>query len=160
MIMLYPWMKRIIYWPQLFLGFTMNMGFIVGLTATETSFSIAALFIYLGLVCWTFGYDTIYGFQDVDDDRLIGVKSASLKVHQYPKRFIAFLYSISLLSWIGAGVLISLPSNYYLFIIGIGFLLSWQVFTLNIKDSDNCLKRFQSNQWVGILLWLGFVLSK
>lgn len=159
MIVLYPWMKRITYWPQLFLGFTMNMGFLIGWSAMEEAVNAGMFLLYFGMVSWTLGYDTIYGFQDMNDDVLIGVKSTSIKVRHVPQKFIAFVYSLAALSWISAGVLMRLPFAYYIGLFSILILFCWQIVTLNPQNPSNCLKRFQSNQWVGILLWLCFVFS-
>lgn len=150
MILAYPWMKRITYWPQLFLGLTMNMGFVMGWAASGAAFRWQAACIYAGLVAWTLGYDTIYGFQDMEDDATIGVKSAALKVNKNPKMFLYGAYGVALLSWLAAGV--SAPG-----LLAIGALLYWQVHTLNINDATNCLMRFKSNQYVGILLWLALI---
>jgi 4-hydroxybenzoate polyprenyltransferase len=159
MIAAYPWMKRITYWPQLFLGFTMNMGFLIGWIAVDGSINIVMFLLYLGMVSWTLGYDTIYGFQDINDDALIGVKSSSLKVQHAPKRFLAYSYSATIVSWISAGILMNVSFVYYLGVFFIFVLFFWQIFTLNPKNPSNCLKRFQSNQWVGIVLWGAVILG-
>lgn len=155
----YPWMKRITYWPQLFLGFTMNMGFLIGWAAMDETINSGALLLYLGMVSWTLGYDTIYGFQDMSDDALIGVKSASIKMQGAPKIFVGIVYAITALSWIISGVLMSFSLVYYLGLGSVALLFFWQVITLNSKDPVNCLHRFQSNQWVGILLWLSLIMN-
>jgi len=159
MIAAYPWMKRITYWPQLFLGFTMNMGFLIGWIAVEGSINIVMFLLYFGMVSWTLGYDTIYGFQDMSDDALIGVKSSSLKVQHAPKRFLTYSYSATIVSWISAGILMNLSFVYYLGLVFILLLFVWQIVTLDPTNPLNCLKRFQSNQWVGIVLWLCLILS-
>lgn len=158
MIALYPWMKRITYWPQLFLGMTMNMGFVIGWAAMETLLDINMVLIYSGMILWTLGYDTIYGFQDMDDDALIGVKSATFKMYAAPRVLVSFIYGLALLCWIVAGLFQdSLFVVYYICLVAIAIVLAWQTLTLNIQDSENCLVRFRSNQWVGLLLFLGFI---
>jgi 4-hydroxybenzoate polyprenyltransferase len=159
MIAVYPWMKRITYWPQLFLGFTMNMGFLIGWFAMEETINVGMFLLYFGMVSWTLGYDTIYGFQDMSDDALIGVKSSSLKVQHAPKRFLAYSYSATIVSWISAGILMNLSFVYYLGVFFIFMLFFWQIVTLNPQSPSNCLKRFQSNQWVGIVLWGAVILG-
>ncbi len=154
MIVVYPWMKRITYWPQLFLGFTMNMGFVIGMCAVEAQLSLSVVLMYLGMVAWTLGYDTIYGFQDMEDDALIGVRSSSLKTQKYPKLFLSVCYGSSLLMWAGAGFLL-LGGKLTLLLLGVIVgLLIWQVFTLKVDVPVNCLRRFKSNRWVAILLFL------
>ena len=90
----YPLMKRFTYWPQLFLGITFNYGLLLGWSSTNTEISIIPLFFYIGAIFWTLGYDTIYGFQDIKDDEIIGVKSTSIKFKNNPKFFISFCYLI------------------------------------------------------------------
>lgn len=152
MIVTYPWLKRITYWPQLFLGFTMNMGFIIGCFSMNESISFPNLLIYVGMIMWTLGYDTIYGFQDMDDDALIGVKSSALKLRQSPRVFVSLMYISTITCWMFAGNLLQPSWGYYVGIALIAALLAWQVLTLNIHDSNNCLIRFKSNQWVGLIV--------
>ena len=83
----YPLMKRFTHWPQLFLGITFNYGLILGWTSVTSEISIAPIILYLGAIFWTLGYDTIYGFQDIKDDEIIGVKSTSIKFKNNPKKF-------------------------------------------------------------------------
>ena len=90
----YPLMKRFTYWPQLFLGVTFNYGLILGWTSINSEISIVPMIFYLGAIFWTLGYDTIYGFQDIKDDEIIGVKSTSLKFKKNPKLFIFLCYLI------------------------------------------------------------------
>ena len=87
----YPIMKRFTYWPQLFLGITFNYGLILGWTSINTTFSIIPLIFYLGAIFWTLGYDTIYGFQDIKDDEIIGVKSTSIKFKTNPYFFFEYM---------------------------------------------------------------------
>ena len=90
----YPYMKRFTYWPQLFLGITFNYGFILGWTAIYENLNIIPLIFYFGAIFWTLGYDTIYGFQDIKDDEIIGVKSTSIKFKNNPKNFYLICYLI------------------------------------------------------------------
>lgn len=159
LIAVYPWMKRITYWPQLFLGLTMNMGFLIGFFALNDSISLGHLLIYIGMVSWTLGYDTIYGFQDMDDDALIGVKSSTFKIKAHPRLYVLIMYATSVLLWVYAGGYLGLPNEYYIFIASITLFFTWQATTLNIKDHRNCLTRFKFNQWTGLLLWLSFIVA-
>ncbi|MDP3936021.1 MAG: 4-hydroxybenzoate octaprenyltransferase [Alphaproteobacteria bacterium] len=160
MIITYPWMKRITYWPQLFLGFTMNMGFIIGCFAVNESVSFPSLLMYLGMVVWTLGYDTIYGFQDMDDDALIGVRSSALRLRHSPRMFVALMYLGTLVCWGLVGALSEFQAGYYVWIMLIAALFSLQVITLNIQDAHNCLIRFKSNQWIGLILWCAVLVSR
>ena len=85
---IYPLMKRFTYWPQLFLGITFNYGLVLGWTAIQDEISIISIIFYLGAIFWTLGYDTIYGFQDIRDDEIIGVKSTSIKFKNDPKKIL------------------------------------------------------------------------
>ena len=88
----YPLMKRFTYWPQLFLGITFNYGLVLGWTAIQGEINVVAIIFYLGAIFWTLGYDTIYGFQDIKDDEIIGVKSTSIKFKKNPKLFLLLCY--------------------------------------------------------------------
>ena len=84
----YPLMKRFTYWPQLFLGITFNYGLVLGWTAIQSEINLVASIFYFGAIFWTLGFDTIYGYQDIKDDEIIGVKSTSIKFKQNPKLFL------------------------------------------------------------------------
>ena len=90
----YPLMKRYTYWPQLFLGITFNYGLVLGWTSIKDEIDILPIIFYLGAIFWTLGYDTIYGYQDIKDDEIIGVKSTSIKFKQIPKVFLSMVYSL------------------------------------------------------------------
>ena len=90
----YPFMKRFTYWPQLFLGFTFNWGIIMAWTAMTNEISYLPILLYIGAIFWTLGYDTIYGYQDIKDDEIIGVKSTSIKFKKNPKKIISICYLI------------------------------------------------------------------
>lgn len=160
LIVAYPWMKRITYWPQLFLGFTMNMGFLIGLFAMNHTITLAHLLIYLGMVTWTLGYDTIYGFQDIDDDLLVGVKSSTFKLKAYPRMSVALIYAASITMWFCSGMMLNLTYMLFTLLTIISLMLAWQALTLNPNEPRNCLQRFKSNQWVGLVLWLAIAISE
>ena len=100
----YPLMKRITYWPQLFLGITFNYGLILGWTAINGEINLIPVLMYLGAIFWTLGYDTIYGFQDIKDDEIIGVKSTSIKFKNIPVEFVIICYLIFFISIIITGI--------------------------------------------------------
>ena len=157
----YPLMKRYTYWPQLFLGITFNYGLILGWTAIKGEINLIPLFFYLGAVFWTLGYDTIYGFQDLKDDEIIGLKSTSIKFKQKPNLFLTMCYLMFFLNLIIVGTLLGLNMVFYLITIVIGFQLYFlQLKKLNIKSPNNCLKIFKSNNNIGFFVLLSLVLGK
>ena len=157
----YPYMKRFTYWPQLFLGITFNYGLILGWTAIYGQVSIVPLIFYFGAIFWTLGYDTIYGFQDIKDDEIIGVKSTSIKFKKYPKLFIFACYLIFIISLIFIGYKMNF-SNLYFFglIIIILHLFFYQLFNLNIESGKDCLKIFKSNNFLGFLIFVNILIGK
>ena len=119
----YPLMKRYTYWPQLFLGITFNYGLILGWTAITDEINLIPLIFYLGAVFWTLGYDTIYGFQDLKDDEIIGLKSTSIKFKQKPNLFLTICYLLLFLSLITIGVLLKLNVVFYFMLIAVAYQL-------------------------------------
>ena len=117
----YPLMKRYTYWPQLFLGVTFNYGLILGWTSINNEINLITLIFYFGAIFWTLGYDTIYGFQDIKDDEIIGLKSTSIKFKSNPKFFLIICYSIFFLVLLITGYLMELNKYYFLFLILIFF---------------------------------------
>ena len=157
----YPFMKRLTYWPQLFLGITFNYGLILGWTATNSEISIIPIIFYIGAIFWTLGYDTIYGFQDIRDDEIIGVKSTSIKFKKNPKFFISLCYSIFCLCLLLTGFMMNLGSLFYFFIIIILLhLFIYQIKSLNINSSIKCLSIFKSNNFIGMLVFIGLLFGK
>ena len=157
----YPLMKRFTYWPQLFLGITFNYGLILGWTSIQENISFIPLIFYLGAIFWTLGYDTIYGYQDIKDDEIIGVKSTSIKFKNSPKKILYLCYSITILSIILVGFYMKFNLYYFLNIIIITFhLFILQISKLNIKKPDICLRIFKSNNFLGLLIFLNIMIGK
>ena len=157
----YPLMKRYTYWPQLFLGITFNYGLILGWTSITNEINLTPLIFYFGAIFWTLGFDTIYGYQDINDDEIIGLKSTSIKFKDNSKLFISMCYSIFLISLILLGLTINFNYFYYFFILMTGFhLFFFQIYRLNINKSTNCLKIFKSNNTLGMIVLLGLILGK
>ena len=157
----YPLMKRFIYWPQLFLGITFNYGLILGWTTINGQIDIAPIIFYLGAIFWTLGYDTIYGFQDIKDDEIIGLKSTSIKFKSKPHMFLTLCYSIFLFSLFIVGFFLKLNSFFYLVLILISIqLFYFQLGKLNIKDSLKCLSIFKTNNVVGLLVMISLIGGK
>jgi len=157
----YPLMKRYTYWPQLFLGVTFNYGLILGWTSITGELNLIPLIFYLGAIFWTLGYDTIYGFQDIEDDEIIGLKSTSIKFKQIPGLFLTISYLIFFICLIIVGTLLKLNPVFYFISIVVGFQLYFlQIKKLDIKSSKNCLSIFKSNNNIGLLVLLSLVLGK
>jgi 4-hydroxybenzoate polyprenyltransferase len=160
LVLLYPWMKRLTYWPQLFLGLTYNMGVLMGWLSLEPTLLWTPLLFYAGAILWTLGYDTIYGLQDIEDDLVVGVKSAAIAVCSFPKLFLGIVYGGTLLLWGLGGQAATLKWPYWIALGMIAVQFSWQILSLQPNSPPNCLKRFQSNSSVGILLVIGIVFSR
>ena len=157
----YPLMKRYTYWPQLFLGITFNYGLVLGWTSITNEINIIPLIFYGGAIFWTLGYDTIYGFQDIKDDEIIGLKSTSIKFKNKPREFLYISYSFFLLSLIVIGIIMNFNKIYFLIMFVIGFqLFIMQIKNLNIKNSINCLKTFKSNNFLGAMVFITLLIGK
>ncbi len=156
----YPLMKRFTYWPQLFLGITFNYGIIMAWVSITNELNIYPVIFYLGAIFWTLGYDTIYGFQDIKDDEIIGVKSTSIKFKKNPKIFLVSCYSIFYISMIILGVLMSYNLFYFLFSLLIFLhLMFYQVKSLKVLEPTTCLKIFKSNNFLGLLVFLNILVG-
>ncbi len=157
----YPLMKRFTYWPQLFLGITFNYGLILGWTAINGQLDFLPIIFYIGAIFWTLGYDTIYGYQDIKDDEIIGLKSTAIKFKSNPYIFLTLCYSFFLLSILNTGYLMNLNKFFYLFLGFISIhLFYFQIKKLNIKDPNNCLQIFKSNNFLGLLIFSAFIIGK
>ena len=157
----YPLMKRITYWPQLFLGITFNYGLVLAWISIANEISIIPIIFYLGAIFWTLGYDTIYGFQDIKDDEIIGVKSTSIKFKNDPKKFLFISYCIFIISLLLIGVLMSFKSFYFIFmILHILHLLVFQIKKLNTNLPYDCLNRFKSNNFLGLIIFINILIGK
>jgi len=157
----YPLMKRFTYWPQLFLGITFNYGLILGWTAIQNEIDLLSILFYLGAVFWTLGYDTIYGFQDIKDDEIIGLKSASIKFKDNAKSFIFLCYLILCISILVIGYLINSNLFFYIFmVLPISHLYFYQIKKFDPKNPIECLKIFKSNNLLGLLVYINMLLGK
>ena len=157
----YPLMKRFTYWPQLFLGITFNYGLVLAWISINNDISLIPIMLYLGAIFWTLGYDTIYGYQDIKDDEIIGVKSTSIKFKNNPKKFILVCYLIFIASLIFTGILMKFNLIYFLFlIISIFQLIFYQIYKLNVNDANNCLAKFKSNNFLGLIIFVNLLIGK
>lgn len=176
----YPFMKRITWWPQAFLGITFNSGALFGWAAVTGTIETPAIFLYVAGIFWTLGYDTIYAHQDKDDDALIGVKSTARKLGTYNRAAIGGFYSITMACLFaiigthraamptdtasGASLLDTIHTIHcaqaYVALLSIpAMMLAWQVTTVTLNDSASCHTRFKSNQWVGAFIAIGCILG-
>ncbi len=157
----YPLMKRYTYWPQLFLGITFNYGLLLGWTSIENSINLIPIILYFGAIFWTLGYDTIYGYQDITDDEIIGVKSTSIKFKDNPKKFLFICYSITILSYIFVGIYMNF--NFFLYlgiIIMSSHLFFFQIRLFDQTNIQKCLKIFKSNNFFGFIVLAFIFLGK
>ena len=157
----YPLMKRLTYWPQLFLGITFNYGLLLGWTSIYGNISIIPLIFYMGAIFWTLGYDTIYGFQDLEDDEIIGVKSTSIKFKNNPKFFLSICYSIFIIVYLIMGYLLKYNEIFYLGCLIIAYhMFYFQIFNFNKLNKLKCLKIFKSNNLLGLIILINIFVGK
>tara|TARA_B100000029_G_scaffold511658_1_gene606282 strand:+ start:232 stop:1095 length:864 start_codon:yes stop_codon:yes gene_type:complete len=154
----YPFMKRITYWPQLFLGLTFNWGIIMGWTSLANSISIEPIVLYLSAIFWTLGYDTIYGFQDIHDDEIIGLKSTSIKFKNKVKIFVGTCYSLCV--FLVLLMFFMMEINIYLLVLTIPFIATfiYQLKIFKISSSESCMLAFKNNNLAGLLIFI-FIFS-
>ena len=157
----YPLMKRFTYWPQLFLGITFNYGLILGWTAIKGQIDVMPILFYVGAIFWTLGYDTIYGYQDIKDDEIIGLKSTSIKFKDKAKQFLFTCYSLLIILFIIGGYYMKFDNTYFfLTIIPFTHLFFYQMKIFKFKDPASCLKAFKSNNIFGLIIFLNILIVK
>ena len=157
----YPLMKRFTYWPQLFLGITFNYGLVLAWISITNEISLIPLVFYVGAIFWTLGYDTIYGYQDIKDDEIIGVKSTSIKFKNNPKKFISLCYLIFIGILFFLGLLMNFNMFYFLFLlIPVFQLFFFQIYKLDTKNPLSCLLKFRSNNILGLLIFTNLLIGK
>jgi len=157
----YPLMKRVTYWPQLFLGITFNYGLVLAWISVTNEISIIPIIFYFGAIFWTLGYDTIYGFQDIKDDEIIGVKSTSIKFKSDPKRFLFISYFLFVTSLFLIGFLMNFKNIYFLFmLLPIYHLFIFQIKKLDTSLPNDCFIKFKSNNFFGFLILINILIGK
>ena len=157
----YPLMKRFTYWPQLFLGITFNYGLILGWTSISEQLDIVPIIFYLGAIFWTLGYDTIYGFQDIKDDEIIGVKSTSIKFKGTAKFFLIICYFFFTSSLLVGGYIMNFNLIYFLFLLlPLMHLFFFQINTFDSKNPSLCLRIFRSNNYLGIIIFSNILIGR
>ena len=150
----YPFMKRITYWPQLFLGLTFNWGIIMGWASITNNISIEPIILYISAIFWTLGYDTIYGLQDIKDDEIIGVKSTSIKFKNSAKIFVGICYSLCVFFILMLCIMMQV-NNYSLLLSSIFILtLIYQIKFFNVQNPSTCLTAFKINNLTGFFIFV------
>jgi len=154
----YPFMKRITYWPQFFLGLTFNWGIVMGWTSITNNISIEPILLYLSAIFWTLGYDTIYGLQDIRDDEIIGIKSTSIKFKNKVKIFVGTCYSLCV--FLILIMFFTMQINKYLLLLTVPFITSfvYQIKIFKVSNSESCLLAFKKNNLTGLLIFI-FIFS-
>jgi 4-hydroxybenzoate polyprenyltransferase len=159
LVAIYPFMKRITYWPQFVLGLAFNWGALLGFAAVTNKLGSAALCLYAGGVCWTLAYDTIYAHQDKEDDLLIGVKSTALKLGAATKLWLLMFFLLALAFIDLAGILAGASAIFHFGVVMAGAHALWQLSQLDTESSESCLLVFRSNRDFGFLVFAGAFLA-
>jgi len=158
-VAIYPFMKRITYWPQIVLGFAFSWGALMGWAAAFGRLDSPALVLFAGSIAWVIGYDTIYAHQDREDDALVGIKSTALRFGERTKPMLAVFYATAV-GLIGvAGALAGAGVAFALGLLAFAAHLAWQVARLDIDDPDRCLALFKSNRDAGLILFAGMLID-
>ncbi|MCF2515731.1 4-hydroxybenzoate octaprenyltransferase [Sphingomonas sp. G124] len=153
----YPFMKRITWWPQAWLGLVFSWGALVGWPAVTGAFEPPALLLWLGSIFWVIGYDTLYAIQDIEDDALVGVKSSARALGDRAQVGVGICYLLALIGWAAAIWTVRSDWVALLALFPAAFHLGWQVAKVDTKDGPAALALFRSNRFTGLLLFLGFL---
>jgi 4-hydroxybenzoate polyprenyltransferase len=159
LIAIYPFMKRITWWPQFFLGLAFSWGALIGWSAEISAIGLPALVLYAGCILWVIGYDTIYALQDVEDDALIGVKSTARLFGANVRPAVGTFYAGAAVLWGIAAYLSGAGILFYGLWLGALGVLGWQVVTLKPSDPNNALVRFKANHWAGLTLTAALIVE-
>jgi 4-hydroxybenzoate polyprenyltransferase len=158
-VAVYPFMKRITYWPQIVLGLAFSWGALMGWAGVFGRLDLPALLLYAGSISWVIGYDTIYAHQDREDDALIGIKSTALLFGARTKPMIALFYGLAVILLGAAGFGAGAGIVFALGLFAFAAHLTWQIFRLDTGNPDNCLAVFKSDRDAGLILFAGLVLD-
>jgi 4-hydroxybenzoate polyprenyltransferase len=158
-VAVYPFMKRITYWPQIVLGLAFSWGALLGWAAAFGRLGGPALLLYAGSISWVIGYDTVYAHQDREDDALIGIKSTALLFGPRTKPMLALFYTVAVILIGAAGFTAGGGVIFGIGLVAFALHLSWQIVRLDIADPDNCLAVFKSDRDAGLILFAGLVLD-
>lgn len=158
-VAIYPFMKRVTYWPQIFLGLAFSWGALMGWPAAFGRLDAAAFVLYAGSIAWVIGYDTIYAHQDREDDMMIGIKSTALLFGQNTPAMLTVFYTIAVVLIGLAGLMAGGSWIFMLGLLAFAVHLSWQVVTIDIDDPAHCLKLFRANRDAGLILFFAMLLD-
>ena len=157
----YPLIKRFTHWPQLYLGITFNYGIILGWTSINPEIDIKPLIFYFGAIFWTLGYDTIYGFQDIKDDEIIGAKSTSILFKNNSKMFLNIVFFLFIVFYLTMGFLMKFNLAFFILsIIPISHLFLYQIKKFDPLNPDICLSTFKSNNLFGLIIFANLLIGK
>ena len=158
-VIIYPFMKRITYWPQVTLGLAFSWGALMGWPTTFGRLDWPAIILYAGSISWVIGYDTIYAHQDREDDALIGIKSTAILFGQNTQQMLMVFYALAV-ALIGiAGAMAGGGAIFFAALVAFAVHLGWQIVRINIDDPGLCLRLFKSNRDAGLILFAGMVLD-
>lgn len=157
LVAIYPFMKRVTWWPQLFLGLAFSWGALLGWTSQTGSLALPPILLYVGCILWTIGYDTIYALQDIEDDALIGVRSTARLFGRRTRLMVALFYAGAVAFWAAAAFLVGAGLAFVSVMAAVVAGLTWQVITLDGKVAGNALARFRANHWIGLALTLALL---
>ena len=158
-VLIYPLMKRVTFWPQAFLGLAFSWGALMGWAASFGSLALAPIVLYAASIAWTIGYDTIYAHQDKEDDEVIGLKSTALKFGDKTGRWLTLFYGITWTGITAAGWLAGAGIWFFLGMAAAAAHLIWQIATLDINNGQNCLDRFRSNHGFGAIVFFAILVD-
>jgi 4-hydroxybenzoate polyprenyltransferase len=158
-VAVYPFLKRITYWPQIVLGLAFSWGALMGWAAAFGRLNAPAFLLYAGSIAWVIGYDTIYAHQDREDDALIGIKSTALLFGERTKPMLALFYALAVILLGAAGFAAGAGLVFAIGLIAFGAHLAWQIVRLDIADPDRCLALFKSDRDAGLILFAGLLLD-
>jgi 4-hydroxybenzoate polyprenyltransferase len=159
LVALYPFMKRITWWPQAWLGLTFNWGALLGFSAETGRLTLPAFLLYAGCFFWTLGYDTIYAHQDKEDDALVGVKSTARLLGARSRDWILGFYALAFGLILASGYIDHSGWPFTLIMLAAGAHLLWQVHTLDIENPERCLKVFRANRETGAIVAAAFLIA-
>lgn len=159
LVVIYPLMKRVTYWPQFFLGLAFNWGALVGWAAVRGDLALPAALLYAAGIAWTLGYDTIYAHQDKEDDALIGLKSTALKFGANTRPWLCGFYTATIVLMAAAGAAADVAWPYHALLAVGAVQLAWQAATINIESPADCLAKFRSNRFFGFIVLAGMIMG-
>ncbi len=160
LVILYPFMKRITWWPQAFLGLTFNFGALMGWAAVTDALAWPACVLYVAGICWTLGYDTIYAHQDTQDDEKIGLKSLALHLGEHTKQWVSGFYLITVGCFVLLGVHYQFSWLFWLCLLAAAAHFIWQIWYTRLDVPERCMRVFVANQWTGFLLFMAIYSQK